>query len=183
MTIKLCLRPTHDRVKPNNGIGRVLYTQLRDLPSRGFEFVDADADLYIGHTQQFDMPRIDAMICHGIYWTGDPDSGIYGGYNNAANRLIIDAARKARVVTTPSEWVAMPFKRDMRINPIVIGHGIDFAKWNVGKPQGFALWNKNRSLDVCNPIAAWELAKRGVEVMSTYLPQGVQRPRNMQIIA
>lgn len=180
--MRICLLPEQQKLAPTHGIGRVLHAQHKYLPAYGFEFVDSDADLYIGHTQQFDMPRIDVLLCHGLYWTGDKNSGNYNDYSLSANRSIIDAARRAVAIVVPSEWVAMPFKRDMRINPVVIGHGIDFAEWEVGQPQGYALWNKNRNFDVCNPQAPFELAKRGVEVMTTFAPQGVQHSKHLQVI-
>ncbi len=39
-----------------------------------------------------------------------------------------DYAMKARVVTMPSEWAAMPFKRDMRISPVIIPNGVWLGK-------------------------------------------------------
>lgn len=181
--MKLCLLPEPSKLPPTHGIGRVLHAQHQYLPAYGFEFVQDDsADLFIGHTQQFNMPRIDIMCCHGLYWTGDQGSGQYNNYSNAANKSILDAARRARAIVVPSNWVAMPFKRDMHINPVVIGHGIDTAEWQIGRPQGYLLWNKNRNFDVCNPQPAYEMAKRGLEVVTTFAPPNVRRSKNLQVI-
>ena len=180
--LKVKLLPAAPSIRPDNGIGRVLYAQIKYLPQFGIDLVDGDSDLYVGHTQQFDMPRIDCLHLHGAYWLGDKDSGAYGSYNIEANRAIIAASRRARVITTPSEWVAMPWKRDMRINPIVIGHGIDFAEWHPGQPSGYALWAKNRAIDVCLPDAPYELAKRGVNVVSTFSPENVTIPQTLNVI-
>lgn len=179
--MRICLLPSTASVRPDNGIGRVLHAQYRYLPALGFEFVDHDADLYVGHTQQFNMPRIDCLLLHGLYWLGDLNSGEYGQYHIEANAAIIKAARLARAITVPSKWVGVPFERDMRITPTVIGHGIDIDAWFVGKPQGYILWAKNRSVDVCRPDAPYELAKRGMQIVSTYAPDGVTIPKNMQV--
>lgn len=181
--MKICLLPEPSKLPPTHGIGRVLHAQHKYLPAYGFEFVQDDsADLFIGHTQQFNMPRIDVLQVHGLYWTGDKGSGQYNDYSHAANRQIIEAARRAVAIVVPSEWVAMPFKRDMHISPVVIGHGIDLAEWQIGKPQGYVLWNKNRNFDVCNPQAPFELAKRGLEVVTTFAPLGMRSTKNLQVI-
>lgn len=184
MTIKLCLRPQLNTIRENNGIGRVVYAQRDHLPALGFEFVDdpSQADLCIGHTQQFDLPRVDVLHVHGLYWLGDLDSGTYTSWHVGANDAIIEAARKARVMTVPSAWVAMPFKRDMRLSPHVIGHGINFEAWQPARNDGYVLWNKNRADDVCKPDAPYELAKRGIKIISTFAPKDVVIPDNMQLI-
>ena len=182
MALKVKLLPSTQSMRPDNGIGRVLYAQIKYLPEFGIDLVEGDADLYVGHTQQFTMPRIDVLHVHGMYWLGDKDSGKYGAYHVGANASIISAARRARAITVPSEWVAVPFKRDMRISPQVIGHGIDFADWQQGKPQGYVLWAKNRPIDVCYPDAPLELARRGVNVVTTFAPEGVKLPDNLQVI-
>lgn len=182
--MKVCLRPTPDQLSATNGIGRVVFAQYRYLPQYGIEFVREPnaADLCVGHTDYYDMPRLDVLHAHGLYWTGDIDSGKYDGYHLDANRHIVQAARMAHTITVPSQWVAMPFKRDMRINPIVIGHGIDFDQWQPADPGDFVLWNKNRPLDVCRPDAPYELARRGLNVVSTFGPEGVQWPQTLMVI-
>lgn len=182
--MKICLQPYPEKVRPNNGIGRVVYAQHEHLPAFGFEFVSdpAQADLCVGHTQQFDMPRMDVLHVHGLYWIGDLDSGTYTTWHVDANDKIVEAVRKARSITVPSQWVAMPFKRDMRISPTVIGHGINFADWQPARNDGYVLWGKNRIDDVCKPDAPYEMARRGVKVLSTFAPDGVSIPNNMQIV-
>ena len=76
--LKVKLLPAAPSIRPDNGIGRVLYAQIKYLPQFGIDLVDGDSDLYVGHTQQFDMPRIDCLHLHGAYWLGDKDSGAYG---------------------------------------------------------------------------------------------------------
>src|SRR3990167_4377054 len=76
----------------------------------------------------------------------------------------------------------MPFKRDMRIVPTVIGHGITPADWVKGENRGYLLWNKNRAGDVCDPTPALELAQRGLPVFSTFAPNGVNIPASMTLL-
>lgn len=182
MTLKVHINPSPEQIALDNGIGQVVHAQYRHLPEHGIVLVSnpADADIIAGHIQQGDLPRIDVLMSHGLYWTGDPGSGTYHAWHHEANRRILDAARKAYLVTVPSEWVAMPFKRDMRISPVVIGHGIDLDSLPpvTVKRGDYVLWNKNRASDVCSVQAAQELAGRGFKVVSTYGTPG----ENMQII-
>lgn len=182
--MKLCLRPRPSEIHPTNGIGRVLGAQYRYLPKLGFEIAEDDkADLYIGHTTQGNMLRIDILQCHGMYWLGDKDSGDYGSFHMHANDAIIESARKAKAITVPSNWVGECFRRDMRIEPHVIGHGIDFAEWEPSKERGgYVLYAKNRVFDVCYPDAPYEMAKRGLPVVSTFAPDGVVVPNSLQVI-
>lgn len=181
MTLRVCLRPDAANIQHDNGIGRVVHAQYKYLPQHGIELVDSYADVYVGHTHQFGMPRVDVLCVHGLYWLGDKGSGEYSGYHIMANEAIIDAARKAYAITVPSQWVAMPFKRDMRISPTVIGHGIDLGTWQPQEHQGYILWNKNRVFDVCRPDAPHELAKRGLPIMSTYALDGQPKPATMEV--
>lgn len=181
--MKLCLRPNLNQIQPTNGIGRVVGAQYRYLPEFGVDIVERDADLYVGHTCQANMPRIDILILHGLYWLGDYGSGDYGPFHIRANDDIIDSARKAQVITVPSQWVGECLRRDMRIEPMVIGHGIDLAEWAPSdKRGGYALYAKNRIFDVCYPDAPYELAKRGLPIVSTFAPVDKEPPRNLEII-
>lgn len=171
--MKVYIRPTGSEIDPGTGIGRVVIAQLKYLPSFGVEIVQEPrkADVIATHTQNFDL-NADVVMCHGLYWSGDTHQhGKIDGWHIDANRRIIDSLRKAREITVPSEWVAMPFRRDMRINPTVIGHGIDLAEWKASKNEEYVLWNKNRPSDVCDPTPAWSLAKFGVPVHSTFTPE------------
>ena len=95
------------------------------------------------HIQQGELPRVDVLHCHGLYWQRH-EHAPYQPWHHEANARIVDAARKAMIVTVPGDWVAEPFKRDMRIMPRVIGHGIDLDDWPPAENKGYVLWNKNR---------------------------------------
>lgn len=181
---KVLLLPDASTIKENNGIGRVVHAQYRHLPKFDIEFVGSEdiADVVSGHTHDYGARRVDHVACHGLYWTGDRGSGKYSTWHHDANARIIASARRARVLTVPSAWVAEPFKRDMRVVPRVIGHGIDLAEWGPGRDAGYVLWGKNRRSDVCDPTPAWALAKRGVNVWATFEPEGKTRPDSLRVI-
>lgn len=181
---RVYLRPDAARIEENNGIGRVVHAQYRHLPKFDIELVgNVDrAQVVACHAHQHDAPQADVLMVHGLYWTGDVGSGVYDSWHTEANTKIIAAARRARVITVPSEWVAMPFMRDMRIKPVVIGHGIELDEWAPGRNEGYVLWNKNRgNKDVCNPRWAWALAEQGVQVMATFAPDRLARPASLTV--
>lgn len=181
--MKLYMYPTLAQVKDNAGIGRVVIEQHRRLPAYGFEFISdhARADLVIGHVNAEWLPRVDVMISHGLYFQDVPHQP-YINTHHEVNRRIAETARKALAITVPSNWVAEPFKRDMRLVPTVIPHGIDLDVWHPDKKsrEPFLLWNKNRGSDVCDPAPAYFLAERGAQVITTFAPAGKPALPNLQ---
>lgn len=157
--------------KGSGGIWRVIKAQEQWLPEYGVEIADseeeADAVLVHGGTLiRTDKPYV--TCSHGLYWTAD-----FAWRDNywQFNSMVIEALRRAHTVITPSEWVAQPIRRDMRVNPIVIPHGVDFEDF---KPQGahggYVLWAKPRVDVVSSPEPMDELARRmaDVQFVSTY---------------
>jgi glycosyltransferase involved in cell wall biosynthesis len=166
--VKLYLSPV--QTESGNGIGQVILAQHRYLPDYGFEFVDNpdEADIKAAHIWS---PLIDNHVLHlhGLEWNGDRPG--YEPWHGEANQAILETAKLAWAITVPSEWVAMPFKRDMRLSPTVIGHGLHLDEWGplpVAKRGDYLLWNKNRADIACSPQAAIELAGRGLPVTSTF---------------
>lgn len=184
MTVKVYISPQRAQIRDDNGIGRVIYAQFKYLPDHGIDLVDdpAAADVIACHIQQGEMPRVDCLHVHGFYWNGDAGSGQYIRWHSAANQHIADAARKALAITVPSPWVSEVFKRDMRLRPDVIGHGVDLDQWEPAEPRGYLLWNKTRIGDVCFPDAAIELARRGIPVVSTFGPLQGDTPPALTVI-
>lgn len=183
--VRVHIAPSPDVIGANNGIGRVVAAQYARLPEYGIELCDPDrADVIACHVEQGQLPRVDILHCHGLYWTGDTGSGTYVRWHHEANKRIIASARRAIAITVPSRWVAMPFKRDMRITPHVIGHGVDLpdvSAVDTRDNRGYILWNKNRAGDVCDPAPALALAERGHAVVSTFAPAGIT-PTSMRVI-
>lgn len=171
--MKVCLNPSPKTAPTDNGIGRILAAMGKYLPALGITLVEdpEGANVVAFHAGTALGKRVDVLHCHGLYWSDVPHAE-FSNWHHEANRRIIDAARRAKVITVPSDWVAEPFRRDMRIEPTVIGHGIEVDKWIPGENRGYVLWNKNRSTDVCDPAPAIELAKKGIPVVSTFGKKG-----------
>lgn len=182
--MRVCMWPTPDEIEPNHGVGAIVHAQFKYLPALGVEFVanPAQANIVASHTQQTDFPYIDVLHLHGMYWTGDPLSGQYNKWHTVANMRIIEAARRAHIITVPSDWTAEPFRRDMRISPRVVGHGIDFGIWEPADNLGYVLWNKNRPSDVCDPTPVMELGRRGARLVTTFVPEGLAAPENVSVV-
>ena len=168
----------------NYGVGRVILALFKYLPKFGVDFVDnvRNADIITAHITSDNLPHLDCLHSHGLYWTGDRDSGLYSSWHEEANKGILDSARKARVITVPSNWVGECFRRDMRINPITLHHGLDLENWGPGINAGYLLWGKNRIGDVCDPTPAWEMASRGINTISTFFPRNKQLPKNARLV-
>lgn len=176
--IKLYLNPQPAQVVPETGIGRVVLAQMKRLPEHGFRLVSDPerADIVACHVNRpTNISRIDVLHVHGLYYQDIPHLA-YRSMHHEVNALIAKSAREARAITVPSGWVAMTFRRDMRLNPDVIPHGIDSSEWGPGENMGYVLWNKTRASDVCDPTPAWELARRGADVVSTFAPYGKEDP-------
>lgn len=188
--MKVLLYPTPEQIDENNGIGRVIHAQYKYLVHMGVQFVSDEnqADVVALHTQQYGFKRVDVLHLHGLYWTGEPGSGKYDRWTTRANADILKAARRARTITVPSEWVAAPFKRDMRIVPEVIPHGIDISQWSPltdserQKTPAYLLWGKNRSGDVCNPVWPLRVAEKSIPVISTFTVDGQTIPENLKVV-
>lgn len=185
--MKLFLTPQIEELDETGGIRRVVEAQHKYLPALGFEFVDSPgkADIVAAHVTGDELPRIDVLHLHGMYFDGD--GGQYDQWQRDTNRRIVESARRARAITMPSEWAAMCFKRDMRLSPTVIPNGVDLDQWPVGENGHYVLWNKSRANDedtVCDPMPAYDLAMRGVAVVTTFAPPGVNTawlPENMRV--
>jgi glycosyltransferase involved in cell wall biosynthesis len=180
--LRVHISPTVDQVQPDNGVGQVIHAQYKYLPALGIELVGPEsADVIACHIQQGDLPRVDVLHCHGLYWA-DTEHAPYQSWHHEANARIVDACRKAVAITVPSAWVAEPFKRDMRTTPHVIGHGIDLDAWEPTASMGYVLWNKNRGEDVCDPTPVWEMARRGVLAVTTYSVAGEATPATLTVV-
>jgi glycosyltransferase involved in cell wall biosynthesis len=155
----------------SGGIWRVINAQARWLPVYGIEVVDSEpeADVVIIHGGT--LLRTDKPIVttnHGLYWSGDFEWGDnYWQFNGA----VIEALRRAHKVVVPAEWVAQPIRRDMRIDPLVIPHGVDLEDFAPQESHaGYVLWAKPRTDIVSDPKHLNELAMRmpEQEFISTY---------------
>jgi len=126
------------------------------------EFVDmGDYDVEAIHAAAapfFDPAGPNLSMNHGLYWA---NSQKIGTHELRENMRLVENIRHARVVTTPSDWVAQTMRRDMRINPVLLPHGVDWEGWqHSADNEGYVIWNKNRMTDVCSPEPVNRLAAR-----------------------
>lgn len=144
-----------------SGIKRVIEAYFKYLPDFNIELVDPESkryDLLVCHAGMGDG-QADVAHLHGLYWTADYPNP--PGWEMGANARIVNDIRHAKQVTVPSNWVAETFRRDLRYNPHVIGHGIEWQEWQHNHSnEGYILWNKNRTGDVCDPRPLNRLAKQ-----------------------
>jgi hypothetical protein len=180
---KVFLWPLLSAASKANGIGRIVHAQHEFLPKHGVELVanPLDADVCAVHTQKGTSPRVDVLHCHGLYFD-DLEHVPYATWHRHANHGIVQAAREALAITVPSNWVAEPFRRDMWLEPTIIGHGVELDAWDPLPNAGYVLWNKNRRTDVCDPTAAAYLGDKGAHVVTTFLPEGHPAPANVSVI-
>ena len=184
--MKVFLTPNNTQIDDANGLGKVIHAQYKYLGEFGIEFVNhpEDADIVAAHVIGDHLPRVDIAHFHGAYFS-DPGSQPLEQWMTDINRRVAATARKAMAVTIPSEWAGMFLKRDMRITPHVIPNGVDLGLWEGYHSNGhYVLWNKNRVDSTVDPQAAYELAKRGVTVVSTYPPGDIPRhalPASMKV--
>lgn len=145
--------------KSQSGIRRVVEAYFKYLPKFGIELVDLNSGTYDLQVAHAGMGNGTSQVAHlhGLYWTADYDCS---QWEYESNSTIINEIRHARQITVPSEWVAETFRRDMRLNPYIIGHGIEWQEWQHSEEcENYVLWNKNRAGDVCSPNDMQHLAR------------------------
>jgi len=164
-----------------SGIVRVVQAYHRYLTERGMTFVtrkNEPHDLSVSHAGS--AIGTDVVHCHGLYWTQEYDGSTWEW---AVNKNVIEACRRAKVITVPSNWVAETFRRDMRVNPVILPHGIEWDEWQIPQEtRAYVLWNKNRSGDVCDPAPVGILAEAFPELhfVTTFAPK--RKPSNIREI-
>lgn len=177
MTIRVEMVPHLNDIQPlpTNGISAVVKNYFKYLPQYDIELVETGSEhvdlvaVHAGSTNTLPVTVPVVSHNHGLYWTSDhPNMGIW---THEMNGTVIDIARRADAITVPSRWVAEVFRRDMHLDPDVIGHGVEWEEWQEGVGDGgYVLWNKNRASDACDPTPVNELAMRAPKLrfLSTY---------------
>lgn len=147
----------------DNGIDQVVINLAKHLPDYGWSYVEDRqvAHLFAPHAGS-PMPECDVAHCHGLYPTGVKGFDV-ANWMFEVNRRVIDNLKTAKQITVPSQWVADILRRDMLIDPHVIGWGVNIEEWQNSNPQGYVLWNKGRPTGVCDPKPLNELAKRATQ--------------------
>lgn len=161
---KVLMLPTSTQAAQNttNAIHNIVLKLAQHLPAFGYELTEQEheADLVVGHAGQTygQGSRLDVAHCHGLYPTAlFPEIDFHW----AANETVIRNLKVAKAITVPSQWVADILRRDMHINPHVVGWAIEADEWPEPIPQkGYVLWNKTRQDRVCDPAPLLGLAQR-----------------------
>lgn len=137
--------------KGDGGIRRVVEAQRKHLPDYGIEIVntEAEADIVAIHAGVWERTYKPVVShCHGLYWA----EYAWPNWCHQLNTDVIDAMRKADVVTAPSKWVAYAIQRGIWIDPVVLYHGIEPEEWAPADVyEGYVLWNKTRVDPICDP--------------------------------
>jgi glycosyltransferase involved in cell wall biosynthesis/SAM-dependent methyltransferase len=158
--LKVWMTPTPSEAgrDTTNAIHQVVCRLDGLLPDYGVELVEKPeaADLKAGHAGQGSSANVDVAHYHGLYNTagGHDSPGFF-----AINSHVIQNLRSAKIITAPSEWIADVIRRDMHVNPEIIGWGVDTSEWTpVSDPGLYVLWNKARVDAVSDPTPMLELA-------------------------
>lgn len=166
--LKLFISPNFDNPdQGDGGIRRVVEAQKKYLPPLGFEIVDnlAAADICAYHAGTWmDPPAGQPVVshCHGLYWNPEYD---WESWAHDLNRHVIEAMRRADIVTAPSKWVAYALARGGMLDPTVLYHGVEVDDWQRSESnEVFVLWNKTRIDPVCSPAPVNDLARRATDV-------------------
>ena len=152
--IRLRLEPLAEQIGLDNGVGQVLVNYQRRFPEVDIELAKPGEsyDLSASHLGY----NIDADVHHNHgLWLGGLES-----QRAEQNKTIIESVRRAKQVIVPSEYVAGYFRRDMRLDPHVVGHGVNWEEWQSAENRGHILWDKNRKSTICDPHPVTVLAKR-----------------------
>lgn len=183
MTLRVIMMPHPAMLKKPSGITTVVKAYDRILPEHGVEIVhpNAEADILVMHAGMGGGVQCDVAMLHGIYFTADYDASTF---EYRANTHVVNSIRGARVVTVPSEWVAETLRRDFRIDPIILPHGVFVDEWkhSLEPSKKTVLWAKNRFYDVCDPTPLNSIAERmpDFQFYSTVVAHGA--PSNVREI-
>lgn len=165
--IKVWMTPTVAEAERDitNSIHQIVTRLGKHLPEFGVDLVDnpREADLRAGHAGQGSDAPIDVSHYHGLYPTADAmDSNGYF----AINAKVIHNLKTAKFITAPSEWIADVLRRDMHVNPHIVGWGVDTDEWTPDpEPQSYVLWNKARVDPVSDPAPMVKLAARAHDTL------------------
>lgn len=140
-----------------NAINQIVVRVNKYLPEYGVQLVEEpdNATIFAGHAGQGSQSPIHVAHYHGLYPTAQGSDAF------AINTSVIRNLKSAYVITAPSEWIADVIRRDMHVEPRVIGWGVDTDEWQPPKEHAqYIIWNKARVDNVSNPKPMLELAAR-----------------------
>lgn len=150
--------PSEAATDDSNSINQITIRLQKALPAHGVELTENlnEADLTAYHAGQSDRKRCDVAMMHGLYPTAY--ASITTGWHWGANQRVTTNLMNAKAITVPSQWVADILRRDLHVDPHVIGWAIDPADWEPTRNEGYILFNKTRVDGVCSPEPMIKLA-------------------------
>lgn len=157
--------PSHAARDTTNSINSIVLKLQQHLPMFGYELTENpdEAVLIVGHAGQCgDQKYVDVAHCHGLYPSA---SGQSDHWHWMANAGVIQSLRAAKQITVPSEWVADIIRRDMNVNPHVVGWATDCEEFQPAENKGYVLWSKTRADAVCDPTPMVELAAKAHDTL------------------
>lgn len=162
--LKVWMTPTPSEAGRDitNAINQIVVRVNKYLPEFGVELVEQPdrAHLFAGHAGQGSQGQVDVAHFHGLYPTAQ------GSDNYAINKEVIRNLRSAYRITAPSQWIADVIRRDMHVEPAIIGWGVDTDEWTPLKSHAnYVIWNKARVDNVSNPQPMLDLAARAHDVL------------------
>jgi glycosyltransferase involved in cell wall biosynthesis len=152
--------PSHAARDVSNSINQIVVRLAEHLPKYGYRLTEdpLEAVLTACHAGQCgNGAYADVAHCHGLYPTASGQSEFW---HWGANVGVIQSLRAAKQITVPSQWVADILRRDMNVEPDVIGWAVDFDEWQPAENYGYVLWNKTRADAVCDPKPMIDLAAK-----------------------
>lgn len=152
--------PSHAARDISNSINQIVVRLQQHLPKYGYRLTEQpeEAVLTACHAGQCgNGAYADVAHSHGLYPTASGQSEFW---HWGANVGVIQSLRAAKQITVPSQWVADILRRDMNVDPAVIGWAVDFDEWTPADNSGYVLWNKTRADAVCDPKPMVDLAAK-----------------------
>lgn len=160
MTRKVLMlpKPSEAANDNSNSINQIVLRLQKHLPAFGYELTENEdeADLVAAHAGQSGRTDCDVAHAHGLYPTSLPNAA---NWHWGANRAVVNNLIHAKAITVPSQWVADILRRDMHVDPDVIGWAIEPDEWSPPEQPGdYVLWAKTRTDGVCSPATMLKLA-------------------------
>jgi glycosyltransferase involved in cell wall biosynthesis len=168
--MRVYLNPSFDHEEnADGGIRRVVEAQKAHFPSLDIEIVKdpKQADIAACHGTELllDHPCLVHHL-HGLYWS----SSTWNAWAHKANELLVQGIKRAKIITSPSDWVSNSVMRGTLRTSHTLYHGVEVDEWVPVDKKPFALWAKNRVDSICSPKDMNKLAELipGYQFISTF---------------
>lgn len=175
--MRVKMTPHWEEVGLGNGVGQVIYNYHKWMPEVGIELVGEGKEYDVCVSHLGTKVDCDVHHNHGL-WLGKAN-----GLQQQQNLRIVGSALVANKVVVPSNYVANYFRRDMRLQPFVVGHGVNMDEWKPLTNRKYILWNKNRKSPICDPTPVFELAKRfsNLDFLTTFTTEEGKKLSNIHV--